>query len=341
RTTDGDASTFPWQYRRRVVDGRGVIRQPEIRWRLTLGGPITTPLTVGKTGIWAVAGGKLNLVDGRGRLQLSKALAATTAVSLSPDGPVFGSADGALLAVSASTGEITLAWAGSGRARGGAVPLDSGLVWASSDGVVRHTVTGQMATLLTVTAQPASDGQRAYFQTQSGVLVAMDTTGTVWRAPIAGPGAGAPLVGDGLVYAAWDSFRGQPGGVMAVLPETGRQVWSVTLDAPPSASMAFPSGSLLVPLSDGTLLCLDPTTGSQRWATRLGPDPLTTPPLVAGHSAWVGDSGGRLHRVDLDDGGEAWSLQVGAPISSGPELAWDLILVGLSSGELVAIGSHP
>lgn len=328
----------PWAQRRRVFEGRGVLRAPTVRWRTMLGGPVKLPLTVGDTGVWAVASGVVSLVLDDGAVELSASLNAATAVSVAPDGPVVGATDGTLLAFSPTTGAITLAWKGSGRARGAAVPLAGGMAWASSDGSVRHTSRDLLATLHAVTSDPSSDESRAYFQTQAGQLVSLGTDGPAWSVQIGGPGIGPPVVGEGVILAAWDSFQGALGGVLSVDSETGSRTWEARLAAPPSAGMALAPGLLLVPLADGTLQAMDPATGLELWAARLGPDTLTTAPLVAGSSAWVGDAGGRLYRVDLDDGGVAWSLDLGAAVTSGPEPAWDVLVVGLSSGELVAIG---
>lgn len=331
----------PWPLHRRVAEGPGVLVRPTVRWRTRLGGPVTLPLTVGDTGVWAVTAGVVSLLSATGTVEVAAPVQATTAVSMASDGPVVGAGDGALLALSPSTGKVTLAWPGSARARGAAVPLGGGLAWATSDGVIRSTLHDELGRVLTVTADPSSDGARAFFQTQSGALVAMAEDGSRWQAPMPGPGLGAPVVGDGVVFAAWDGSQGRPGGLMAVEAATGRGLWETQLSSPPAAGMALAPGLLLVPLADGELLALDPATGQELWSVRLGPDPLTGAPLLAGRSAWVGDAGGGLHRVDLDDGGVAWSLDLGAATTSGPELAWGLLVVGLASGEVVAIGEGP
>lgn len=327
----------PWHERRRALPDRGVEVHPTVRWRTPLRGPVTLPLTVGDTGLWAVAAGQVSLLSITGQELVSAPVQATTAVAVSPEGPLVGAADGTLLALSPTTGKVSLAWTGSARARGGAVPLGGAQVWTTSDGVVRSTVDGDLGRLISLTGDPSSDGQRVFLQTQSDLVVAFDAGGQAWRSHIPGPGQGAPVVGDELLYAAWDTARDQPGGVLAIYRHNGSPRWQVELPAPPSAAPALAPDLLLVPLADGSLHALAPDTGQTLWSTRLGPHAIGSSPLLGGRSAWAGDLGGRLHRVDLDDGGVAWSLSLGAPITAGPELAWGMLVVGLASGEVVAV----
>ncbi|MCK6507527.1 PQQ-like beta-propeller repeat protein [Myxococcota bacterium] len=328
----------PWHERRRAVPDRGVERSPVVRWRTPLRGPVTLPLAVGAEGLWAVAAGQASMLSSTGEELVVAPVQATTAVAPAPDGPVVGVDDGALLALSPTTGKVSLAWAGAAKARGSAVPLGAELVWTTSDGAVRGTVRGALGRLVSLAGDPSSDGQRVYLQTQSQVLAAFDAQGPAWRSHLLGPGQGAPVVGDDLVYAAWDRQQDQPGGVMAVHPHDGSPRWQVELSSPPSAAPALAPGLLLVPLAEGSLQALDPQTGQALWNVRLGPHPIPSPPLIGARSAWAVDLGGRLHRVDLDDGGVAWSLALGAPATAGPELAWGMLIVGLASGEVVAVG---
>jgi len=322
--------------RRRVVAGPGVRSDPIIAWRLRLPVPVTIPLCSDQDTFWVVSAGAVHHIGADGSRALDVDLDATAPVTLTAEGPVVGVADGSLLAFSSGNGKVVLAWRGSGRARGGAVPIEGGMAWMSSDGSLHSTLQDDALQLLTVAGQPASDGVHVFVHTLEGDLVATQGIAERWRARVRGPGIGAPVVGDSRVYDAWDAVGSTPGGVQAVDRETGRLLWERQLAAAPRGGLAL-DGSLLVPTADGTLLALDPATGEQHWSSRLGADPLSTAPLVAAGSAWVGDAGGVLHRVDLDDGGEAWSLPLGAPVTSGPELAGGTLALGLANGDLVGV----
>ncbi len=335
-----DPDLPPPEQHRRLAAGRGVLRPPVLAWEVDVGGPVTAALTAGDTHVYAVAAGMLHALDASGELRWQAAVDAAGGVTQGPDGPLVGARDGALLALSPVTGDVTLAWEGTGRPRGGAVPLGTGLAWLSTTGTLFLTGGAHFSPAVSAAGEPSSDGDTAWFQTLDGELWAVSVDGPRYEVTTAGPGVGAPVVGDQGLYAAWDAFNGKPGGVLCVDPADGRQRWSVTTRAVPSAGMALPD-VLLVPLGDGSLLALDPATGAERWELRLGPDALSTAPLVVGRSAYVGDAGGHLYRVDLDDGGVAWTIDLGAPVTGDPVLAWGILVVGLGDGRVVALQESP
>ncbi len=331
-----DVVDHPVHWRRRLTEGNGVIAPPREAWRVQLGGPVTAALANGGTQVYAVAAGSVAALQSDGQVRWSAAVDAVGGVTETDDGPVVGARDGALLALSSSTGQVSLAWSGSGRPRGSAVPLGAGHAWLSASGSLHLTGGASFSPAVSATGELSSDGRNAYFQTLDGELWSVTDKGPRFKAPVDGPGVGAPVVGDGRVYAAWDALRGKPGGVQAVDTATGRRLWFVSTPAPPSAGMAL-GRMLLVPLTDGSLLALDPESGATLWDTRLGPDELTCAPLIAGNSAWVGDAGGRFFRLDLDDGGVAWTVELGSPVTGDPVLAWGRLVVGLASGAVVAL----
>jgi outer membrane protein assembly factor BamB len=53
--------------------------------------------------------------------------------------------------------------------------------------------------------------------------------------------------------------------------------------------------------------------------------------------AYVGNADGRIHRIDLHDGGEAWSVDLGGPVTGDPVLLDGRLFVGLADGRLVCL----
>ncbi len=322
--------------RQRVAAPPGMVRSPQVAWTVRAGGPVTLPLTVGFTGVWVVAAGEVLLVQHDGSVGMRAALDASTPVSPMEPEPLVGTSGGSLRGFSPDTGRVTLSWPGSGRARSAAIPVEGGAIWTASDGTVHSTIHGPIARLPSTAGELAGDGGRAFIQTQDNLLAAVDARGPAWRAPLPGRGVGSPLVCCDRVFVAYDGGD-EPSGVLALDPGSGAIAWQAELASAPSAGMALAGDRLLIPQIDGSLEALSVSGGSPLWSVRAGPDRLSVPPLVAGESAWIGDAAGRLHRVDLSDGGIAWSMDLGSPITSGPELAWDLMLIGLASGDVLAL----
>jgi hypothetical protein len=55
----------------------------------------------------------------------------------------------------------------------------------------------------------------------------------------------------------------------------------------------------------------------------------------------VGDLDGRLHRLDKDDGGLIWTLELSLPIEASPTLLPGALLVGLADGRLLTLRETP
>lgn len=335
-----EAEPPPEHQGQRQVRGPGLIRPPVERWRVSLGGPITEPAAVHDGALWVVAADQVARVEADGTVRFQSDVDAVGAVALTPEGVVVGARDGALLALSPSTGKPTLAWPGTARPRGSAVLLDQQVGWLTSDGALRLSGGKVHAVALTAAGGPSSDGRRAWFQSMDGELWAVDADGPAWRVRVPGPGLGRPVVDEDHVYAAWDRYQGEPGGVQAVDRETGTRRWILPTSSPPAAGLAL-GRLLLVPTAAGAVLAVEPDSGQIAWEAVLGSDEPTTAPLVAGSSAWIGDAGGRLYRLDLDDGGVAWSFDLGAAVTGDPVLLGSLLVVGLASGDLVALEARP
>ncbi len=60
-------------------------------------------------------------------------------------------------------------------------------------------------------------------------------------------------------------------------------------------------------------------------------------PALGDQVVYAGNADGRMHRVDLHDGGEAWSVSMGATITGDPLLVDGMLVVGLTDGRVVAL----
>jgi outer membrane protein assembly factor BamB len=68
---------------------------------------------------------------------------------------------------------------------------------------------------------------------------------------------------------------------------------------------------------------------------------LTSRPTASRTGLYVGDLDGRLHRLDKDDGGLIWTLELSLPIEASPTLLPGALLVGLADGRLLTLRETP
>jgi MYXO-CTERM domain-containing protein len=116
------------------------------------------------------------------------------------------------------------------------------------------------------------------------------------------------------------------------------------------ASAALAGGRVIVPTLFGSLVALDRASGAELW--RHGVDPtvfrpvhymgsgteaFVAAPLVTGDVVWAGGADGVLYAISLDSGRKLWSVDLGAPVTSGPIPAGDVLLVGTYDGTLQAL----
>ncbi len=86
----------------------------------------------------------------------------------------------------------------------------------------------------------------------------------------------------------------------------------------------------------GHLIGLDPTTGAERWRTKLDSASLSAP-AIAGDLVWIGADDGVLRAFDLATGTERWRWSAGGTIRSGPAIAGGYLVIGTRDGAVHAL----
>ena len=64
-------------------------------------------------------------------------------------------------------------------------------------------------------------------------------------------------------------------------------------------------------------------------------------PAIGGMGAFATEIHGMVVRIDMDDGGLVWRADLRSAIASSPVLIGDTLVVGLVSGDVVALGPSP
>ena len=210
-----------------------------------------------------------------------------------------GTDEGSVLRLDSDKGEVHWHTVLSGAVRAGPLITPHGLLVATTSDTLylldpdHGAVRAQLALPGTVLATPATDGQRAYFGTVNGRIVAIDLASgtTVWDRPAGDAVYGAPaLVRDTLFVMA---RNGQLWLIPVTQPDSARSHalgFVATAGPTPLAS----GGGVLVANITGDVVLVEPSDGSIRWRTQI-PGPIDEPPLVRERELIVIGGHGNIH----------------------------------------------
>ncbi|OLC71294.1 MAG: hypothetical protein AUH78_18535 [Gemmatimonadetes bacterium 13_1_40CM_4_69_8] len=211
---------------------------------------------------------------------------------------------------------------------------------------------------------------------RSVVLVNRENGEVLWRSRLGGTIHGGPLLDEDRLYVATEASP--DGRVYALRLRTGKPLWTAKTDGI-EAPLAFDGNALFAGTERGTVLRLDPETGTIRWRRRLSgairaaPVPsarglavatdadtlyllsretgeiqrrLPTPgavlaaPALGGERLYLGTTEGHVLAVDLPSLGVAWDCRTGDAVYGAPALARDTLYVLARNGKLWLIPAN-
>lgn len=329
---------LPAAFRAGQVEGPPIRSSPSEAWSHMLRGPITDPITTDGSHVYAVAEGRVHCFDLAGKRLWDMGVGASGGVAIADEGPVVGTDAGRLLFLDARDGSTVRSTVGGGAVRGLPVKLPASVAWVTVHGLLSSSVGWGREVARSAAGSVAADGDTLYVSTFEGTVVAADATGVKWTAPLgAGAVEGVTLDAE-RIYVPTAAAEGKPGGVVA-LDRGGAEIWRRRTLFQPSAALAIGGAPkrplLLVPDKDGHLYALDPATGEEVWSVE-GFGEFGAQPLVVEDQIYAGNADGSLSRID-SDGGQVWSVPLGAPITGDPTMVHGLLIVGLANGRLVAL----
>ena len=171
------------------------------------------------------------------------------------------------------------------------------LVW--QDQLARTTITTSVSSLSDIDADPVIDSGQVIAVGQGGRMVALELISgqRMWELSVAG--ISTPWVVGEWIFVVTDDAK-----LIAVARRTGKVRWIYQLprfekekSKKGQLSYAGPvlaGGRLIVAGSNGTLINVDPVTGSFQSQTNVGAD-IRLQPIVANSTLYVLDEDGRLH----------------------------------------------
>lgn len=146
-----------------------------------------------------------------------------------------------------------------------------------------------------------------------------------------------PIIEDGRLYVGVDAGR-----FYAFDISRGDMVWEFQTEGPVQGKAALGDDTVYFGDSKAFVYAIDKNTGVERWRSKLDAEALATP-LVAGTRLYAADMSGRLYAIDRADGEAIWHTDpndrgVGFSVrrASAPRIFGDLILLGTSTGAMIA-----
>lgn len=336
-----------------VMPGPGPVGQPVVLWDVQRPGavPFTSmPLPVGDRVIVADESGTLAALDaatGDTIWELDVGSPIHGAPSVVGGLVVVGSDGGEVVAVSEATASIV--WRQQLHEGGilTAVLFADNVVYAGTEGGGVFALSPSDGRTLwsmdvgsSVSRSPSYADAILYIGTNGGTLLAIDvaTQSVRWSVTLAPGEVGTPAVSGGRVYVGTGLRGDGPDHPLVALDaRDGRVLW--TFFAPGGEQVhlgAIAYGRVYAAAENGFLYALDPETGNELWASRVG-GVLATLATVAGDVVYVGTKDRSTHAIDAETGRELWFVDV----AGEPTMAAVLdgrVFVGTTLGRVVAIG---
>jgi len=314
------------------------VGSPRVAWRVDMGTPLVHPLMTDGQAVYGIAQGDAYCVEADGSARWRVPVDAVGGLAVRASGVAVPTTAEMVVEVDLARGATIRTHLAKGIVRGHPLPLQGELVWVARHGEVVADTGWSAPSSDSAIGVPASDEEQVYFATGTGEVVAASRARARWRTVLPGPVVGGLVSSDGMVFAAYLGQLGRPGGVAAIASDSGAVAWRTPLSYDPASGPAL-GRVVVVPDRGGEVVGLDVATGSVLWRTEVAGAASTTPAFGA-YGLYFGNADGRLHRLDPDDGGEIWSIDLGATPSADPVVLDGHVVVGLSDGSLVAVGGQ-
>jgi outer membrane protein assembly factor BamB len=176
-------------------------------------------------------------------------------------------------------------------------------------------------------------GDTVYVGSFDGNLYALElSTGRKKRAYRAGPIKAPVSVHDGAV------FVGDADGTFhCVDAATGQKRWIFKTDSEIASGANFTADAVLFGSGDEHLYCLDLKSGKQRWKYNVAGGPVLGTPVVTGERTFAAGCDSTLHVLDLAQGKELASVELGGQVAASAAVSGEVLHVGTMANQFLAV----
>ncbi|HYK37119.1 PQQ-binding-like beta-propeller repeat protein [Alloacidobacterium sp.] len=261
----------------------------------------------------------------------------------------FGSTDGTVYALSASTG-AKLWGAIIGTPVRSSPAVANGVVYIASAGAMLvspyvyalNANTGAVlwfySTAQNVVSSPVVVNGVVYiasgeFDISSGTVYALNasTGALLWSFSRPKAVESSPAVANGVVY-----FSDEDGQVYALNANAGTLLWSYYTGGRVESSPAVANGVVYVGSENGDVFALNASTGAKLWSYATG-NVVDSSPAVANGVVYIGSADGNVYALNASTGAKLWSYAAGGNVDSSPAVANGVVYVGSSDNNIYAL----
>lgn len=151
-----------------------------------------------------------------------------------------------------------------------------------------------------------------------------------WKTKL-GPIKAAPAFKSGCVF-----VGDQDGKFYCVEAATGKTKWKFDTESEISSGANFAGERILFGSGDEHLYCLG-MDGKQQWKFRVAGGPVLASPAVVQDRTFVAGCDSNLHMIDVTNGKELSSVDLGGQTGSSAAVEGDRLFVGTMSNQVLAI----
>jgi outer membrane protein assembly factor BamB len=212
---------------------------------------------------------------------------------------------------------------------------DDGNVYAlnaSTGAIIWKYATGQTF----VPSSPAVVNGVVYVEGYFGTIFALDasTGAKLWSYNAEDASTtSSPAVVNGVVY-----FGGADNHVYALNANTGAKLWSFATGGSVDSSPAVINGVVYVGSEDRNLYALNASTGALLWSFATG-GYVDSSPAVANGVVYVGSWDTKLYALNASTGAKLWSFATKGVVGPSPAVANGTVYIGSDDGDLYALNA--
>ena len=229
----------PWGHRQGRWHGPAFSGVPSVSWSSVLGGPVTHPLTIVGSDLVAVAAGVVSRLGPDGKVRWRTAIGANGSAVPMDTGVFVANSNGVMQVLDGETGSLKASHGSQAAISSVPLVLSGTASWMDHSGILVTPVDQTEPLIEGPLSDTASDGHRLIVGNFFGEVCSISSSGRHWTKVLPGPILGHPVIDEDRVYLAFGVNEATMGGIAALDLGTGEQIWLTVLSFEPGAPPAL------------------------------------------------------------------------------------------------------